>query len=693
LHGPVGSSVTITGANFSTTPSADIVYFGSVRAPVTAATANTLTVTVPTGTTNDPVTVTTNGQTAYANAPFTISFAGGGTGFTASSFDGKLDIPVKKQPNDILLVDLDGDGKPDLVSGGVGTDDSIVYLFRNTSANGFLSFAPTQSILARSIPEYMAAGDLDGDGKPDLVIGDASFENGHLSIFRNTSTAGSISFGARTDYSAYSISRIQLSDIDGDGKPDIIATTGAGYSNIAIFQNTSSQGAISFGPPIYLNSPQSGLVMVIKDLDQDGKPDLAILNGPYLSFFRNTSTPGFVVLTDVLDMPVAGSQLFGIAAGDLNADGKIDLVITDAGSNADSVYLYPNTGRPGTISFGPRTALAATYDKGAWAATINDMDGDGSPDLVVTNFYGSSISIFRNTTSSGNFSFDPHVDYPISEYPWAAKTGDLDGDGRPDMVINDQGQNSLAIFRNRIGLPTAAPSILAIGGPAICQGDSVQLISSVVSGDQWYKDGVALPGATGDTLTVQTSGTYTVTTDITGTLSPVSTGVSITVNPIPAKPVITPDSAKGLLSSANSGNQWYQDTLSAIPGAINNSYLPADSGYYSLRVSQNGCTSVFATPYYYHLPKPKDTTATTTSPVIVSPNPNFTGVITIQYDLPGVTSVDIRITDLNGNVLLARNNIHSGDQVDVSMLGKGMYQLTLLSPSGQVYATTSFIRL
>ena len=67
--GPIGSPVTITGSNFSATPSANIVYFGSVRATVTAASSNQLTVTVPSGSTYQPLTVTVNGLTAYSPEP------------------------------------------------------------------------------------------------------------------------------------------------------------------------------------------------------------------------------------------------------------------------------------------------------------------------------------------------------------------------------------------------------------------------------------------------------------------------------------------------------------------------------------------------------------------------------------------------------------------------------------------------
>src|ERR1700761_4908728 len=74
LSGPVGTTVTINGTNFNTTPSANIVRFGTVTAPVTSASTTSLTVTVPTGTSYQPITVTTGGLTAYSYKPFSVTF-------------------------------------------------------------------------------------------------------------------------------------------------------------------------------------------------------------------------------------------------------------------------------------------------------------------------------------------------------------------------------------------------------------------------------------------------------------------------------------------------------------------------------------------------------------------------------------------------------------------------------------------
>src|SRR5262249_13039962 len=83
--GPAGSSVTITGTGFNAGIGSNVVYLGGVKATVTAATATSITVTVPTGTAWQPITVTSNNLTAYSALPFVVTFSGA-TSFNAKAF-------------------------------------------------------------------------------------------------------------------------------------------------------------------------------------------------------------------------------------------------------------------------------------------------------------------------------------------------------------------------------------------------------------------------------------------------------------------------------------------------------------------------------------------------------------------------------------------------------------------------------
>ena len=135
--GPVGTTVTITGKNFNTTASNNVVYFGAVKATVTSASSTSLTVTVPVGATYQSIIVTdlTTGLTAYSAKPFIVTYTGGGY-ISSSIFATKVDFTTGV-PRLLAIGDLDGDGKPDLVEGNWG--GNAVTVFRNTSSIGSIT--------------------------------------------------------------------------------------------------------------------------------------------------------------------------------------------------------------------------------------------------------------------------------------------------------------------------------------------------------------------------------------------------------------------------------------------------------------------------------------------------------------------------------------------------------------------------
>ncbi|WP_449404213.1 Ig-like domain-containing protein, partial [Flavobacterium ustbae] len=113
----------------------------------------------------------------------------------------------------------------------------------------------------------------------------------------------------------------------------------------------------------------------------------------------------------------------------------------------------------------------------------------------------------------------------------------------------------------------AAPSISAGGATTFCSGGNVVLTSSSSSGNQWFRDGSAISGATNSTYTAASSGSYTVTFNNGTCTSAASAPASVTVNPLPAAPSISAGGATTfcsggnvvLTSSASSGNQWFRD--------------------------------------------------------------------------------------------------------------------------------------
>ena len=171
VKGSIGTSVTVSGTNFSTIAADNIVYFGASRATVTNANATELEVIVPEGATYRPMSVAVGGLIAYSSKPFTVTFPG--NPITTGSFSYKMNFTSGLEfTRDGAIGDIDGDGKPDLVI----ADYNEIAVFKNTTVTGMIttgSFAPKINVDADGTPlriMRIELEDIDADGKLDLLV-------------------------------------------------------------------------------------------------------------------------------------------------------------------------------------------------------------------------------------------------------------------------------------------------------------------------------------------------------------------------------------------------------------------------------------------------------------------------------------------------------------------------------------------
>ncbi|MES2778198.1 MAG: FG-GAP-like repeat-containing protein [Bacteroidota bacterium] len=505
LSGIVGSSVVITGTAFNTTPSQNIVFFGATKATVTAATATSLTVTVPFGSTYQLISVTNlaTSLTAFSDKVFNVTLAGG------TAFNPKQDFAVGLNPQSLTSGDLDGDGKPDLAM--VNGSASPVTVIRNTSSGGVVSFAPKQDFGSGTQVKTVTIGDLDGDGKPDLAV--SSWGSSTVDIYRNTSVPGNISFAAPVGFYAFNFPQsVDIDDLDGDGKPDLAVA--CGMDRVVILRNISSPGTILFDPEIEISTPNYSEAVSLADIDGDGKPDLAVTNDASgnMSLLRNTSYPGNIRFATRIDF-VTGLNPGKVVVADIDGDGKFDVSVT--GRTNYIVSVFRNTSTPGVLSLAPKVDFTTPNNPNS--LSIGDVDGDGKPDLATANYYSASASLLKNTSSPGTISFAPRIDWATTVNPESVVIGDIDADGKPDLSVLSY-VGTLSVFKQYAVIPP--PTITAISPASGAVGSSV-----VISGTNFNTtavNNIVFFGATRATVTAATANSLTVTVPLGSTYQVIS---------------------------------------------------------------------------------------------------------------------------------------------------------------------------
>lgn len=326
------------------------------------------------------------------------------------SFATRVDFASNAYVNEIKLKDLDGDGLLDIVA--VTEDDggnTYLEVLRNTtSAAGAVSFTMDANIPVDGYNYVLDALDLNEDGKIDVAVLD--MDNAQVSIFENSSTTGSISFEDDVDFAIDSDAYdIDYGDINGDGKPDIVTLDGTTKS-ISVLENTSSAGSISFAAKVDFAVNADINCLEVGDLNADGLPDIVVKNANNIFIFKNESSTSTIALSTPDQIGISSQYGFGLSVdGDLNGDGKPDIIFK---SVLSQVGVLKNTSSGSAISFESAVLYTTGSSHDSKIFTAGDLDGDGEPDLVGTAYYYFSseyeLAVFRNLRSDDDitaFSF------------------------------------------------------------------------------------------------------------------------------------------------------------------------------------------------------------------------------------------------------------------------------------------------
>lgn len=294
------------------------------------------------------------------------------------------------------------------------------------------SFA--RSVLGTDDAVAVAIGDLDGDGRADIVT--ANYNPESISVGLNR---GGGRFGNGGEYRVGGLARsVSIADVNGDGKPDLVAAASSVNPNsdpdtISVLPNA---GDGRFGDRRDYAVESAPAAVAVADLNGDDKPELAIASDvtDTVSVLPNRGDGSFLSGTS----HPTGRRPVSIAIGDLNGDGQRDLVTANAGANTVSVLL-----NRGGLSFDARHDYRSGRSPGSVA--IGDLNGDDKPDLATANFKDATVSVLLNR---GDGSFQPKHDYRTGTFPFSIVIGDLNRDGTADLATANGGLSSVSVLLN-----------------------------------------------------------------------------------------------------------------------------------------------------------------------------------------------------------------------------------------------------
>ncbi len=560
-----GATVTISGTNFNTTAAANLVLFGATRATVTTASSTLITATVPLGASFAHITVTDSatGQSAFSPREFLPVYTNSGLITDSIYFKPAVNFTTGSLPIGVAMGDLDGDGKADMVVTNSGPNNMFVY--RNTSTTGAFNaatFAAPISISTGLGPHYVKIADLNADGKPEIIVANTSTSSNTISIYRNTSTTGSISFAARVDISSPTAPiDLGIGDFDKDGRPDI-AVVGQSSGSVRILQNLVSGANIttsSFALAATLTTGTTPYKIYCGDLDNDGKTDVAVTNygSGTVSLYHNISSVGTMAFSAATTL-TTGIAPTGLAGGDIDGDGNTDIITTNAGAQTISVFRNTNA-TAGMLSFS--SGVTFTTNAIPEDLALADVNGDGKLDIAVGNYNSANVSVYRNMATAGAItaaSLATKVDLPCGANPAGMAWNDIDNDGKADLAVVSGSSSYISILKNY-----PLPPVGTISGPdSVCAGSAATL-TATVAGGRWLSTNTAIAtvSATGVVYAIA-AGTdtilyYTIAQgDTNYTAHAITTGALVSVGNISATTNSICTGAGTALENNVSGGTW-----------------------------------------------------------------------------------------------------------------------------------------
>nr|HPM30779.1 FG-GAP-like repeat-containing protein [Chryseolinea sp.] len=602
----------------------------------------------------------------------------------------------------IVAADFDGDGYDDLIA--TNTVANSITIYRNENVIGPITNASFSLVGNNSVtglqPYNITANDFDGDGKTDLAV--TYFNSAFISIYRNTGSAGTISFAAAVDLACnnkgYSLAS---QDLDGDGKAEIVIIhqPNPGPGSFSVFKNTSTSGTVSFATPINYALGRNPLALSIGDINSDQKPDILIVasggsTAPTnaLMVFENKINSGPVIT--ISSQPTSTAVCNGDNASfTLTATGTTNL--TYQWQKFDGT-VFNNVANGGGYS-GATTATLSINTTGNFGAGNYRCEIKGE---LAPNTFSNTVTLTVNTvpaapTANGNSNCIPAaITLAASggtngQYRWYDAGGVIIAaqvnSTYVTPVINTTTNYSVAINNGfcestktsvtatiqPLAKPTLTSSRTLTGGNAnLCDGESFTLTAPAGFIDYNWSNGEST-----QQITIDEDGSYSVIlTDAASCVSPSSDPVNVIVNPFPLAEITA--NGTQLTSSAGDTYQWYQNG-EEVSGATNQSFEfnVLEYGVYAVDVTENGCTAT-SSPFEYLITSVENLS----DGLKVFPNPVEENLF-IEFKPP----YTIQVMGITGNVIQNLTVQSVSSSLDFSSMTRGIYFLKIKNENQTLY--------
>jgi len=366
----------------------------------------------------------------------------------------------------IYAGDLDGDGAPDLSIPNETADDVRVLV---NDGCGTFAGPDVYPLGAGTTPSANEGHDLDGDGDVDFAVANTTGDS--LAVLMGTGAGGYT--GPTTYASGDDVRAVAVLDADADGAPDVV-TANREDSNLALFVN-AGDGSFPAGAQLFEGGGDGETGLAAGDADGDGRLDLLVAcrDSDEATILLGDGAGGFALA----GAAPTGADPWTIVTGDLDGDGVLDAGTSDSlDGTATLLFGDGSGGVTGTTTL-PTGAFPIAIDLG-------DLEGDGDLDVVVSSFFDAQWNVFHN---AGDGTFEAGPVLQAASAGSCATLVDYDRDGFLDLAGVDEIEDEVRLFRQGVPVPlgvqpAACAATLRIDNAANVAGFGGQLPHAVAPG-------------------------------------------------------------------------------------------------------------------------------------------------------------------------------------------------------------------